>query len=100
MLIASWNVNSIRARAERVQAWLQANQPDVLCMQELKAEESQLPAFAGYHCAASFQKTYNGVAILSKTPISDVVRGDGLEDGQSRLIAGTVGNIRILSVYA
>src|SRR5690349_8193567 len=100
MLIASWNVNSIRARVERVQAWLQATQPDVLCMQELKAEEKQAPVFEGYYSVASFQKTYNGVAILSKTPITDVTRGDGSDDGQARLIAGTVGGLRILSVYA
>src|SRR4051812_8005778 len=100
MLIASWNVNSIRARVERVAAWLKATQPDVVCLQELKAEEKDLPAFEGYHHAAACQKTYNGVAILAKTPISDVACGDGVEDGQARLIAGTVGGVRILSVYA
>ncbi len=106
MLIASWNVNSIRARIERVTAWLRTTQPDVLCMQELKVEEKGFPggafADAGYHWVAACQKTYNGVAILSKTPIADVVRGldDGVEDGQQRLISGTVGGLRILSVYA
>src|SRR5437764_13645735 len=98
MLIASWNVNSIRARLERVTAWLKATQPDVVCLQELKAEE--MPALDGYQHAAACQKTYNDVAILSKTRISDVVCGDGVEDGQARLIAGTVGGLRILSVYA
>jgi exodeoxyribonuclease-3 len=102
MVIASWNVNSIRARIDRVSAWLRATQPDVLCLQELKVEEKGLPAFDGYHCAAACQKTYNGVAILSKTPIADVAVGldDGIEDGQQRLISGTVGGLRILSVYA
>src|SRR5678815_302642 len=98
MLIASWNVNSIRARLDRVKAWLEATRPDVLCLQELKVEDKGLPAFDGYHCVAACQKTYNGVAILSKTPITDVVRGDGIDDGQERLIGGTVGGLRIWSV--
>jgi exodeoxyribonuclease-3 len=100
MLIASWNVNSIRARLDRVQAWLQATQPDVVCLQELKAEEMPPVIDWGYQHAAHCQKTYNGVAILAKAPIEDVVCGDGVDDGQARLIAGTVGGIRILSVYA
>src|SRR5438132_2042393 len=104
MLIAPWNVTSIRARLERVTAWLKATQPDVLCLQELKADDKQLPgeAFeaAGYKWVASCQKTYNGVAILAKVPIGDVVCGDGIDDGQMRLISGTVGGVRILSVYA
>jgi exodeoxyribonuclease-3 len=100
MLIASWNVNSIRARLDRVQAWLQAAQPDVVCLQELKAEEMPPVIDWGYQHAAHCQKTYNGVAILAKAPIEDVVCGDGVDDGQARLIAGTVGGIRILSVYA
>jgi exodeoxyribonuclease-3 len=102
MLIASWNVNSIRARIDRVTAWLRAAQPDVVCLQELKAEEKDLPAFEGYHCAAACQKTYNGVALLSKTPITDVVRGfgDQVDDPQQRLISGTIAGVRILSVYA
>src|SRR3712207_1503558 len=99
MLIATWNVNSIRARIERVTAWLQAKQPDVLCMQELKVEEKEFPADAfralGYELACACQRTYNGVAILSKTPIADVACGfdDGVEDAQQRLIAGTIGGI-------
>jgi exodeoxyribonuclease III len=105
MLIATWNVNSIRARIDRVTAWLSAKQPDVLCMQELKVEEKDLPvdAFAalGYQSAHACQKTYNGVAILAKRPIENVLCGlsDGAEDNQQRLIAGTVDGIRILSVY-
>ena|SRR5579859_4178022 len=98
MLIASWNVNSIRARIERLRAWLSATQPDVVCLQELKAEE--MPVLDGYHHAAACQKTYNGVAILAKTPIEDVACGDGIDDGQARLVAGTVGGVRVLSVYA
>jgi exodeoxyribonuclease-3 len=105
MLIATWNVNSIRARIERVTAWLTAKQPDVLCMQELKVEEKDYPleAFAqlGYQSVHACQKTYNGVAILTKAPLSAVTRGfdDGVEDPQQRLIAGTIGDIRIINVY-
>jgi exodeoxyribonuclease-3 len=106
MLVASWNVNSIRARLDRVVAWLAEKQPDVVCLQELKVAEKALPgeAFeaAGYKWVAACQKTYNGVAILAKTPIEDVACGldDGEEDGQARLISGTVGGLRILSAYA
>jgi exodeoxyribonuclease-3 len=105
MKIATWNVNSIRARHERLVAWLDRNQPDVLCLQELKCEqqvldELELPRH-GYHVAASCQKTYNGVAILSKQPLEDVSVGlqDVEEDPQARLIAATVSGLRILSVY-
>lgn len=106
MLIASWNVNSIRARLERVTSWLRATQPDVLCMQELKVAEKDFPgeafAAAGYHWVAACQKTYNGVALVAKVPIGDVAIGldDGGDETQQRLISGTVGGIRILSVYA
>ncbi len=105
MLIATWNVNSIRARIERVTAWIAAKQPDVLCMQELKVAENDYPreAFAalGYQSAHACLKTYNGVAILAKTPLADVVRGldDGVDDPQQRLVAATVGGIRFLSAY-
>jgi exodeoxyribonuclease-3 len=105
MRLATWNVNSIRARIDRVTAWLAAKQPDVVCMQELKVEEKDFPADAfralGYQSVHACQKTYNGVAILSKTPITDVKSGlgDGVEDPQQRLIAGTVQGIRVLSVY-
>ncbi len=105
MIIASWNVNSIRARRERVLPWLSSVRPDVLCLQELKTEEKDFPVEAftelGYHVAGVFQKTYNGVAILSRTPISDVKVGldDGVDDPQARLIAGTVEGVRILCCY-
>lgn len=106
MKIATWNVNSIRARQERLFTWLAAAQPDVLCLQELKCVDDEFPMeevrAAGYHCACFGQKTYNGVAILAKEPISDVVRGlgDGVEDPQARIIAGTVSGVRVFSVYA
>lgn len=106
MKIATWNVNSIRARQERLLAWLKTAAPDVLCLQELKCVEEKFPLLelqaAGYHAACFGQKTYNGVAILSKTPLSDVVRGipDEVEDPQSRVIAATVQGVRVFSVYA
>jgi exodeoxyribonuclease-3 len=105
MKLATWNVNSIRARLERVIPWLDAARPDVLCMQELKVEEKDFPAEAftaiGYEVARVCQKTYNGVAIASRTPITDVRCGldDGEDDPQARLIAGTVGGIRVISAY-
>lgn len=105
MKVATWNVNSVRSRLDRVVAWLAANQPDALCLQETKTEDKTFPfealQAAGYHIAHHGQKTYNGVAILSKTPAEDVVRGfgDDEDDPQSRFIAGTVGGVRILSAY-
>ena len=72
MKIATWNINSIRARVERLRRWLQREQPDVLCLQETKALPDQFPHEAlrevGFHAAVHGQKTYNGVAILSRLP--------------------------------
>lgn len=106
MRLATWNVNSIRARKERVHAWLERARPDVACLQELKCEQHQLEAIGlpqlGYHVAASCQKTYNGVAILSRVPMENVTIGldDGEEpDPQARLVAATVGGVRVISVY-
>ena len=105
MKIVTWNINSIRTRQDRLLAWLTAHQPDVLCLQELKVEESLFPFEAiqalGYHCAVLGQKTYNGVAILSKSPATDVRFGldDGVEDPQSRLISADIDGVRVLSVY-
>ena len=69
MRIASWNVNSVRTRLEQVLAWLQAHEPDVLCLQETKVSDDLFPLKAfeeiGYHCAISGQKAYNGVALIS-----------------------------------
>jgi exodeoxyribonuclease-3 len=106
MKVASWNVNSIRAREGRLAAWLGAHRPDVLCLQELKVEESDFPkqlfADAGYHVAAVHQKTYNGVAVAARAPLADVRLGldDGVDDPQARLVAATVGGVRVISVYA
>ncbi|MFI5288473.1 MAG: exodeoxyribonuclease III [Polyangia bacterium] len=105
MKLASWNVNSIRARIDRVIPWLEATRPDVLCMQELKAEEKDFPREAferiGYQVAAACQKTYNGVAICSLQPATDVMcgLGDGDDDPQARLVAATVAGVRVLSAY-
>jgi exodeoxyribonuclease III len=105
MLIATWNVNSIRSREERLLRWLQRHQPDVLCLQELKVPDADFPVetlrAAGYHSAAYGQKTYNGVAILSKHDLTDVRRGFGDEsdDDQARCIAARVGGMQVLSVY-
>ncbi|MFW6161436.1 MAG: exodeoxyribonuclease III [Planctomycetota bacterium] len=105
MRIATWNVNSVRARLDRVLAWLAAQQPDVLCLQELKCTDDAFPfeaiRGAGYRAAVHGQKTYNGVAILSRCEPQDVETGlgDTVDDPQARLIAATVGGVRILSAY-
>jgi exodeoxyribonuclease-3 len=106
MKIATWNVNSISRRKERLLAWLASSQPDVVCLQELKAVDGDFPAAdlnaAGYRTACFGQRTYNGVAILAKDPITDVVRGfgDSTDDVQARFIGATVGDVRVYSVYA
>jgi exodeoxyribonuclease-3 len=105
MKLASWNVNSIRARVDRVIAWLEAQRPDVLCMQELKCEEKDFPherfTELGYSVARVCQKTYNGVAIATRATLADVRIGldDGADDPQARLIAGTLDGVRILCAY-
>jgi exodeoxyribonuclease III len=105
MRIASWNVNSIRARQERLLRWLEKQRPDALCVQELKVEDEAFPfdalREAGYHAVAHGQRTYNGVAILARSEPADVERGlgDGEDDPQARLIAATVSGVRVASVY-
>ena len=108
MKIATWNVNSIRVRLPRVVAWLAQHQPDVVCLQETKAVDEQFP-FAelqavGYHAATWGQKTYNGVALLSKVPGTALTRGftdaEPAPGGeQARCIAATFGDLRVISVY-
>jgi len=94
--IATWNVNSIRARKERVLAWLAAQQPDVVCLQETKVTDDAFPwadfEALGYQVIVAGQPTYNGVAILSRTPPVDVVRGfdDGEDEREARFLAATV----------
>jgi exodeoxyribonuclease III len=106
MKIAAWNVNSVRARLDRLVDWLKSAQPDVVCLQELKCVDADFPLEAireaGYHAAVHGQKTYNGVAILARTEPTDVVRGlmDEEEDTHARVIAATVAGVRVVSVYA
>jgi len=105
MKIATWNVNSVRARLERLLAWLQKAQPDIVCLQELKAKEEAFPfeaiRAAGYHAAVFGQPTYNGVAILSRIEPQKILRGmdDGEEDPQARFLAAQLGDIQVLSAY-
>lgn len=105
MIVATWNINSVRAREERLVAWLMKHEPDVLCLQELKVVDDAFPRerveALGYHVETHGQRTYNGVAILSKTPIEDVTRtiDDGVEDDHARLISGQVDGVRIFSAY-
>lgn len=101
----TWNINSIRARNERLLTWIGNERPDVLCLQETKVEDAGFPTEAlrkvGYEVATYGQRSYNGVAIVSRTPISDVVRGfgDGEPDDEARLIAATVGALRVVCIY-
>lgn len=102
--IATWNVNSLRVRLPHVQTWLADVNPDVLVLQEIKmpSEDFPLDVFAemGYQAAVSGQRTYNGVAVLSRTAIDDVVMDiPGLDDPQRRMLAVTVEGIRILNLY-
>ena len=103
MRIATWNVNSIKAREDRVRRWLAEHQPDVLCLQELKTTDEAFPAEmvaeSGYQAAVLGEKTYNGVAILSRTEPTDIVRGMGDGDPQSRFIAARVRGITVISAY-
>ncbi|KFA89899.1 exodeoxyribonuclease III [Archangium violaceum] len=106
MKITAWNVNSVRARKDRLVDWLKSAQPDVVCLQELKCQDAEFPMEAvrevGYHAVVHGQKTYNGVGILAKTEPTDVVRGlsDGVDDTHARLIAATVNGVRVVSAYA
>ncbi len=105
MKIATWNVNSIRARKQHVVDWLDAVQPDVLCLQELKVADEDFPhediQECGYQAAVFGQKTYNGVAIVSRTAPSHVVRGmdDDEDDPQARLISADIDGVTVLSAY-
>jgi len=104
MKIATWNVNSIRVRLPQVQEWLKKNNPDVLCLQETKITDEEFPVAllrdAGYHAAYAGQKTYNGVATLSRTPAADVVGTlPGASGDQKRLLAATVSGVRVINVY-
>ena len=104
MKLATWNVNSLGVRLPHVLAWLAKQEPDVLCVQETKLTDEKFPVAAlreaGYEAVYSGQKTYNGVAILSRTPALDAVHGiPGFDDPQKRVLVATVAGVRIACVY-
>lgn len=104
MKIATWNVNSLKVRLPQLLEWLPVAQPDVVCLQETKLEDHNFPRAeieaAAYHVVFSGQKTYNGVALLSRTPAEDVVCGNPrYADEQKRLIAATIDGVRVISAY-
>jgi len=104
MKIATWNVNSMKVRLPHVVEWLQANDPDVLVLQEIKQLTENFPAdelqAIGYQSFASGQKTYNGVAFIGKTPCTDTVTDfPDFEDPQRRVLACTVGDVRVIDLY-
>lgn len=105
MRAVSWNVNSLRTRLERVHGFLERHSPDLLCLQETKTTDENFPreSFeeAGYQLAIHGQKTYNGVALISKLPLEDVqigFPGDPIPE-QARVISATVGGVRFINVY-
>ncbi len=105
MKIATWNVNSIKARLPRVLEWLAEAAPDVALLQEIKTVEDGFPALEiealGYNIAVCGQKSYNGVAILSKRPLEDVITRLPGDDGdeQARYIEAVIGDLRVASIY-
>lgn len=104
MKIASWNVNSLGVRLPHVEQWCASAQPDVLALQETKLEDHKFPREAiealEYHSVCSGQKTYNGVALLARTPIEDVLCDiPGLDDPQRRILVATIGGIRVVNLY-
>ncbi len=113
MLIATWNVNSIRSRIDLVKEWLLDNEVDILCLQETKTEDQFFPVEVfsklGYEVSISGQKSYNGVAIISKFPINDIKIGfdqvisnykdSSILNQQKRIISADINGIRIINVY-
>lgn len=104
MKLATWNVNSLKVRLPHLLDWLAREQPDVVCLQETKLEDPKFPAAElealGWRCAYSGQKTYNGVAILSRAPAADLSLGiPGFADEQKRVIAATVDGVRVVCAY-
>jgi len=102
--LATWNVNSLTVRLPQVLDWLAAHEPDVLCLQETKLTDDKFPhaefSAAGYESQWFGQKTYNGVALLTRMPVADVVKNiPGLDDRQARVIAGTVQGVRVIGAY-
>jgi exodeoxyribonuclease III len=104
MKLATWNVNSIRVRLPQLLDWLAAARPDVVCLQELKTEEAKFPRAelesAGYGCAVNGQKTYNGVAVLARAPLANIVVDiPAFADEQKRVVAASVQDVRVVCVY-
>lgn len=102
--LASWNVNSLKVRLEQVLQWLDASQVDILALQETKLSDDQFPEQVfrerGFHVVFSGQKTYNGVAIISKYPIEEVLTDiPDLIDPQRRILAATIAGIRLINLY-
>jgi exodeoxyribonuclease-3 len=106
MRIVSWNINSLRRRQERFVTWLGATKPDVVCLQETKCTDEQFPVLdlkaAGYYSAYHGQKSYNGVAIISKIEPAEVRAAlcDEEDDPQARVLAATIAGLRVYSIYA
>ena len=106
MKIVSWNINSLRKRQDRLFDWLEAIKPDIVCLQETKCPDDQFPALAlqavGYRSAYHGEKSYNGVAILAKREPRDVRPSlcDEVVDPQARVIAATIDDVRVFSIYA
>jgi len=104
MKLATWNVNSLKVRLPHVVDWLAANQPDVLCIQETKLEDHNFPLAAiqeaGYHAVFQGQKTYNGVALISREQMQDVSMGiHAFDDDHRRVISGTYRGVRVVCGY-
>ncbi len=106
MKIATWNINSINSRLQILLDWCKANQPDIVCLQETKCVDSKFPhkqlrALGFDYIETAGEKSYNGVAILSRSPVSSVERNfpDDDKDAPRRLIAGTVEGVRVVNVY-
>jgi exodeoxyribonuclease III len=103
--IVTWNINSIRARKERVLAWVAAQQPEVLCLQETKVTDDAFPRAdfeaLGYHVTVSGQRTYNGVAIFSCVPPTEVARtfADGEEEREARFLSAIISGTQVVCVY-
>ena len=104
MRIATWNVNSLKVRLPQLLEWMARRAPDIVCLQETKCEDQSFPVdeirSQGYHVVFSGQKTYNGVAIVSRLPVEDVAAGiPGFPDEQKRVLAASAGGVRVVCVY-
>ena len=104
MKLATWNVNSLKVRLPQVLVWLATHAPDALCLQETKTEDAKFPLAeieaAGYHASFSGQKTYNGVAILTRQPVTATAHGiPGFDDPQKRVTTATLDGVRVICIY-